>query len=85
MTWINGDSVAKGSRVHQIVQPNATTETVRCSLVDTTGKVVWFADIAPGAEVHWSTSPPWVAPDDLTVQIGPPPPRQGRQTKIDPP
>lgn len=69
MTWANGDKIAKGSAIHRIVQPNTGTDTVRCSLVDTTGVVRWFADIAPGKSSSWSAYPPWIAPDDLTVQI----------------
>ena len=85
MTWAHGDKIAKGSAIHRIVQPNAGTDTVRCSLVDSTGTVVWHADIAAGKNVEWSTHPPWIAPDDLTVQLAPPPAPVERQTLVAPP
>lgn len=69
MSWTNGDKVAKGSRLSKIEQSNSGTKTVRCSLVDPSGKVWWHADITPGATVKWSTYPAWEAPDDLTVNI----------------
>lgn len=85
MTWQQGDTIAKGTGVLQIVQPNTGTDPVRCSLVDSTGKVVWFADIAPGKSASWSAYPPWIAPDDLTVQLGAPPAPVERQTLVVPP
>ena len=85
MTWAPGDKIAKGSAIHRIVQPNTGTDTVRCSLVDSIGKVVWFADIAAGKSVQWSAYPPWIAPDDLTVQLGASPARAERATLVTPP
>ena len=85
MTWAPGDTIVKGSAIHQIVQPNTGTEAARCELVDSAGNVVWHADIAPGGSVQWSTHPAWEAPDDLTVRIGPPPTPTPRQTMVLPP
>lgn len=85
MTWQNGDTIQKDSQISHIVQANVTGKPERYELVDSTGKVVWYADVIPGAHIEWSCYPAWEVPDDLTVRIDPPPAPSTRQTTILPP